>query len=254
MGKHKKGHNSGIHRIWRGGKTKRKQRKYTYNKTMGSVRKYDEWKRSQLNRQSKQQVLKNFRDSVDAVRKRKKAGLLIIELKNNKIPKGLPVGGKKDRSVRGKYTRKSRGGSLAGSASAPRPSPSVSAKKYKGRHRRGNDGNWWRSVPNKKGVHRWVRIRDVDAAAAAQPTSSEQKEKTRSKKKGPSQKRTCKRRRVRKEADGSLNQENMEHNRKCERKYMMVDNPWMKKVLSTKKPPHLFHIVQQRLADLKKKT
>ena len=203
MGKNKKGHNSGIHRIWRGGKTKRKKRKkrkYTYNKTMGSVRKYDEWKRSQLNRQSKQQVLKNFRESVDAVRKRKNAGLLIIELKNNKIPKGLPVGGKKDRRVRGKYTRKSRGGSLAGSA------------------------------------------------------SSEQKEKTRSKKKGPSQKRTCKRRRVRKETDGSLNQEDMEHNRKCERKYMMADNPWMKKVLSTKKPSHLFQMIQQRLADLKKKT
>ena len=118
MGKNKKGYNSGIHRTWKGGKTRRKQKKYTYNKTMGSVRKYDEWKRSQLNRQSKQQVLKNFRESVDAVRKRKNAGLLIIELKNNKIPKGLPVGGKKDRRVRGKYTRKSRGGSLAGSASS----------------------------------------------------------------------------------------------------------------------------------------
>ena len=34
--------------------------------------------------------------------------------------------------------------------------------------------------------------------------------------------RTCKRRKVRKNPDGSLNQEDMEHNRKCEEKYMKI--------------------------------
>jgi len=76
----------------------------------------------------------------------------------------------------------------------------------------------------------------------------------RSSNKKPSPKRTCKRRRVRKDADGSLNQDDLEHNRKCERKYMMIDNPWMEKVLKNKKPADLFHMIQQRLADLKKKT
>ena len=52
----------------------------------------------------------------------------------------------------------------------------------------------------------------------------------------PNKQRTCKRRRVRKKSDGSLNQEDMEHNRKCEQKYMQIDNPWMKSILNNKKP------------------
>ncbi len=40
-------------------------------------------------------------------------------------------------------------------------------------------------------------------------------------------KRTCKRKRVRKMADGTLNQKDIEHNQKCQDKYMIEDNPWM---------------------------
>ncbi len=50
-----------------------------------------------------------------------------------------------------------------------------------------------------------------------------------------SKKRTCKRIKVRINKDGSLNEEDMEHNRKCEQKYMYVDNPWMKPLLKKKK-------------------
>ena len=48
-------------------------------------------------------------------------------------------------------------------------------------------------------------------------------------------KRTCKRIKVRINKDGSPNEEDMEHNRKCEQKYMYVDNPWMKPLLKKKK-------------------
>jgi len=70
-------------------------------------------------------------------------------------------------------------------------------------------------------------------------------------------KRTCKRRRVRKNPDGSLNQKDMEYNKKCEQKYMFADNPWMKQVLSSKKPKgydkYLKHLVKKRIKTLKKK-
>ena len=48
--------------------------------------------------------------------------------------------------------------------------------------------------------------------------------------------RTCKRRKVRLNSDGSLNQDDLEYNRKCEEKYMLIDNPWMKSILKKKKP------------------
>lgn len=69
---------------------------------------------------------------------------------------------------------------------------------------------------------------------------------------------TCKRRKVRKNSDGSLNQEDMEHNRKCEQKYMMVDNTWMKDVLNKKKPTgynkYLKQLVKKRVTTFKKKS
>ena len=71
----------------------------------------------------------------------------------------------------------------------------------------------------------------------------------------PNKQRTCKRRKVRKNSDGSLNQEDMEHNKKCEEKYMMVDNPWMNVVLNKKNPTsydkHLKHVVKKRMKTLK---
>ena len=38
---------------------------------------------------------------------------------------------------------------------------------------------------------------------------------------------SCKRRRVRKMKDGTFNQKDIEHNQKCQDKYMLEDNPWM---------------------------
>ena len=70
--------------------------------------------------------------------------------------------------------------------------------------------------------------------------------------------RTCKRRKVRKNPDGSLNLEDIEHNKKCEEKYMMIDNPWMKDILNKKNPTgynkYLKHLVKNRIAMLKKKS
>ena len=47
-------------------------------------------------------------------------------------------------------------------------------------------------------------------------------------------KKTCKRRRVRISANGSYNKDDIEHNKKCEQKHMLGDNPWLKTVLKKK--------------------
>ena len=39
-----------------------------------------------------------------------------------------------------------------------RPSPPYPANECKGSRRKGNDGQWWKSKPNVKGVHRWVLV------------------------------------------------------------------------------------------------
>lgn len=74
----------------------------------------------------------------------------------------------------------------------------------------------------------------------------------------PPKQRTCKRRKVRVNSDGTLNEEDMEHNRKCEEKYMFIDNPWMKPILSEKKPKgykkHLKSLIKKRIKDVKNKT
>ena len=74
----------------------------------------------------------------------------------------------------------------------------------------------------------------------------------------PVKNRTCKRRKVRINSDGSFNQEDIEHNRKCEQKYMFIDNPWMKQVLNEKKPKGynkvLKTLVKKRIKTLKNKT
>jgi hypothetical protein len=67
-------------------------------------------------------------------------------------------------------------------------------------------------------------------------------------------KRSYNRRRVRINLDGSANQEDMEHNRKCEKKYMKIDNPWMDGVLNNKNPKgydkYLKQIVKKRIETL----
>ena len=68
--------------------------------------------------------------------------------------------------------------------------------------------------------------------------------------------RTCKRRKVRINSDGSLNKDDLEHNRKCEQKYMIIDNPWMKSVFNKKKPKgydkFLKKTIKKRMKTLKK--
>ena len=60
-----------------------------------------------------------------------------------------------------------------------------------------------------------------------------------------------KRKRVRINSDGTPNEEDMEHNRKCELKYIFTDNPWMKPLLKEKNPKgynkDLQEMVKQRL-------
>ena len=70
------------------------------------------------------------------------------------------------------------------------------------------------------------------------------KKRHRTKKKAPRRRRrrggkarTCKRRRVRRGADGSYNQEDLAHNQKCAEQYMRADNPWMTAALKGKKHP-----------------
>lgn len=70
-------------------------------------------------------------------------------------------------------------------------------------------------------------------------------------------KNKCKRIKVRKNADGSLNVQDMEHNRKCEQKNMLKDNLWMKDILNIKKPKDynktLKLLVKKRIKTLKNK-
>ena len=83
------------------------------------------------------------------------------------------------------------------------------------------------------------------------------KKKTKIKKNKNNKKRTCKRIKVRINKDGSPNEEDMEHNRKCEQKYMYVDNPWMKPLLKKKKltryQKYLKKMLGNRSKTLKKK-
>lgn len=70
-------------------------------------------------------------------------------------------------------------------------------------------------------------------------------------------KNTCKRIKVRKNKDGTLNEQDMEHNRKCEQKNMLKDNLWMKNILNIKKPKGysktLKLLVKKRIKTLKNK-
>lgn len=68
-------------------------------------------------------------------------------------------------------------------------------------------------------------------------------------------KNTCKRRRVRISANGSYNKDDMEHNKKCEQKHMLGNNPWMKPLLNKKNTKgydkYLKHLVKNRTKTVK---
>ena len=89
------------------------------------------------------------------------------------------------------------------------------------------------------------------------PAAGGKKKNKKSKKNKNNKKRTCKRIKVRINKDGSLNEEDMEHNRKCEQKYMYVDNPWMKPLLKKKKltryQKYLKKMLTNRIQTLKRK-
>ena len=55
------------------------------------------------------------------------------------------------------------------------------------------------------------------------------KRRTNSRTRRTKPKRTCKRRKARKNPDGSWNKKDLESNQKCYDKYVFLDNPWMKK-------------------------
>jgi len=58
--------------------------------------------------------------------------------------KGRKASTQKTRKVEKKYTT--------------RPSPALPANEYCGKTRKGNDGNRYKSVPNKNGICRWVQV------------------------------------------------------------------------------------------------
>ena len=70
----------------------------------------------------------------------------------------------------------------------------------------------------------------------------------------PVKKRTCKRRKVRINSDGSLNKDDLEHNRKCELKYMFIDNPWMKSIMNQKKTRNNYNKYLKKLVKNRRKT
>lgn len=74
---------------------------------------------------------------------------------------------------------------------------------------------------------------------------------------GGKNKNTCKRRRVRINSDGSYNQDDISHNKKCEEKHMLGDNPWMKSVLNKKNAKgydkYLKDLVKNRTKTVKNK-
>ena len=65
-------------------------------------------------------------------------------------------------------------------------------------------------------------------------------------------KRTCKRRRVRQNSDGSYNQEDIDHNNNCESNFMVTDNSWIKPILKNKKPKGLKKLLVKRIKTLRK--
>lgn len=66
---------------------------------------------------------------------------------------------KKNNEVKKKVTKKVTKKNVITNAKKNRPSPSVSATKFCGKKKRGNDGNMYISKPNKNGVCRWVKVK-----------------------------------------------------------------------------------------------
>lgn len=100
-------------------------------------------------------------------------------------------------------------------------------------------------------------IMDMRRRSSTPAAGGGKKKNKKTKKNKNNKKRTCKRIKVRINKDGSLNEEDMEHNRKCEQKYMYVDNPWMKPLLKKKKltryQKYLKKMLTNRIQTLKRK-
>ena len=59
-----------------------------------------------------------------------------------------------------------------------RPSPHVSAGDFKDKRKRGNDGNWWVSIPNKNDVYSWKKYDKKGGAKLIKKKKTEKKKKT----------------------------------------------------------------------------
>ena len=102
-----------------------------------------------------------------------------------------------------------------------------------------------------------MRRRSSTPAAGGKKKNKKSNKNKKTKKNKNNKKRTCKRIKVRINKDGSPNEEDMEHNRRCEQKYMYVDNPWMKPLLKKKKltryQKYLKKMLTNRIQTLKRK-
>lgn len=76
---------------------------------------------------------------------------------------------------------------------ANRPSPPCSAMDFKGKKKRGNDGNWWVSTGNSKDVYSWRKYESKGGSKSLKKKKTDKKKKTeKSKKNGKSKKSTKK--------------------------------------------------------------
>jgi hypothetical protein len=61
---------------------------------------------------------------------------------------------------------------------ASRPSPPCSAMDFKGKKKRGNDGNWWISTGNSKEIYSWRKYESKGGSKSLKKKKTEKKKKT----------------------------------------------------------------------------
>lgn len=61
---------------------------------------------------------------------------------------------------------------------ASRQSPPYSAMDFQGKKKRGNDGNWYISVPNSKNIYTWKKYESKGGAKSLKKKKTEKKKKT----------------------------------------------------------------------------
>ena len=108
--------------------------------------------------------------------------------------------------------------------------PSMPLKKILAKKTRKRQGN-----PQEGGSRRRRSIRRKKSRR-----KSRRKKRRRSRKSSRRRRKrsSCKRRRVRRNKDGTLNKEDMDHNTKCYNKNFLKDNPWMLEPWALKQVPH----------------